>query len=161
MDPIHIFVWKEDGVTQAITDKAMDTQMVLSDPEKPSSKPVLMSSVVPKPSNPDGSSLIKGEWHSVFLKDDATREDDLKAEQSINVVNDQGFYIYQSWRQQDAFAAQVIESWDFKDPHGKPDTILPVNEESLRLLPGKVAALIVGIVWARFKGNPKTFRFPG
>lgn len=161
MEPIHIFVWKEDGVTQAITDKAMLTQMVLQDCTKPDGKVVPMSTLVPKPSNPEGSSYIKGDWHTVILKDDATREDDLKAEQSINVVNEHGFYIYQSWRQQDAFAAQVIESWDFKDPYAKPGTLLPVNEESLKSLPGKVAALIVGIVWARFKGSPKTFRFPG
>lgn len=158
MEPIHIFVWKEDGVTQAITDKSAEVQLVDCGP-----RPSTLISVL-KPKEKDAKVPLPysdGQWHTIVLKDDATREDDLKAEQSINVVNDQGFYIYQSWRQQDAFAAQVIESWDFKDPYGKPDTLLSVNEESLKSLPGKVAALIIGIAWSRFKGSPKTFRFPG
>jgi hypothetical protein len=134
---IKMFVWREDGVVQCATEEDVHNITTIDVTKEPYSN---------------------GRWHAVGLKDNVLRKDNIKAEQSLYVTDpDTGLTSYQQWRQRDAFAAQVIEAWDFTNPHDETK-ILPVTENGISNLPDKVAFYLVNLIWVRYKGDPKSFR---
>lgn len=152
MPEIKMFVWQEGGITYCATEQDTETIEIQ-----------VLSSV----SNGETEYLCKvldkepyshGTWHTIELKDNVFRKDNIKAEQSLYVSDpDTGAIQYQQWRQRDAFASQVIQNWDFTNPYDSNKT-LPVSEKGIEMLPDKVGSYLVNLIWVRYKGDPKSFQ---
>lgn len=148
---IKLFVWNEDGVTHCATEEDLDNILVTLI-DGPKSGEVTLREVM------HWTPYKDGRWYTVALKDNVYRKDNLKAEQSLYVTDpDTGMVTYQQSRQRDAFAAQVIEGWDFQNPTDE-SKILPVSEKGIGMLPDKVGFYLVNLIWVRYKGDPKSFR---